>query len=192
MKKLSLIVLLAAAVVSVSVFSTYMVRREEIASRHRAVDQTWNHVNSAIQRRADLVPAVLSSMKTVVVRHRDLAAEVEQSRSDVQSAKTPTDTIAANRRLDSAASRLLALQQEDPNMLFNQKFFVVQDQWAAASNRIAPERIRYDNAVQDYNAFISDFPNDVFARWGSFGPVENYFSADANAASRTTAELMRR
>ena len=192
MKKLSLIVLLVAAVVSVSVISTYLVRRDEIASRHHAVDESWNHVNSAIQRRADLVPAVLSSMRTVVAHHRDLAAEVQQAADAVQSAKNPADTIAANRRLDASVSRLLALQQDDPDMLFNQKFFLVQDQWATASNRVTPERIHYDQAVQDYNAFITDFPNDVFARWASFAPMENYFHADADAATRTTAELLRK
>ncbi len=192
MKKLSIVVLLVAAIVSVSVSSTYLVRRDEIASRRHAVDEAWNHVNSAIRRRADLVPAVLASMKTVAVHHRDLTAEVEQARTDVQSSKTSVDIIAANRRLDSSVSRLLALQQDDPDLLFNQKFFLVQDQWATASNRVAPERMHYDQAVQEYNAFISDFPNDVFARWASFGPMENSFSADANAAPRTTAELTRK
>lgn len=192
MKKLSIVVLLVLAIVSVSVFSTYMVRRDEIASRRHTVDESWNHVNSAIQRRADLVPAVLSSMKTVVANHRDLAAEIQQAAADVQASKTPVDTIAASRRLDGSVARLFALQQDDPDLLFNQKFFLVQDQWAAASNRVAPERIHYDQAVQDYNAFISDFPNDLFARWASFSPMENYFSADANAASRTTAQLMRK
>lgn len=192
MKKLSIVVLLVVAVISVSVFSTYMVRRDEIASHHRAVDESWKHVNSAIQRRADMVPAVLSSMKTVAAHHRDLVAETEQARSEVESAKNPVDIIAANRRLDASVSRLFALQQDNPDLLFNQKFFLVQDQWAAASNRVAPERVHYDQAVQDYNAFISDFPNDVFARWASFGPMENYFSADANAATRTTAELMKK
>ena len=68
----------------------------------------------------------------------------------------------------------------------------MQDQWAAASNRVTPERIHYDQAVQNYNAFIAEFPNDIFARWASLPPMENYFSADANAASRTTAELTHR
>ncbi len=190
MKKLSIVVLLVAAVVGVSVLSTYMVRRDEIASRRDSVDQAWNHVNSAIQRRADLVPAVLASTKAT--RNRELVAEVQQARAGVQSASTPVDIIAANRRLDAAVSRLFAAQQNDPDVLFNQKFFAVQDQWATASNRVAPERVHYDQAVQSYNAFISDFPNDVFARWASFTPMENYFHADANAASRTTAELMRK
>ena len=192
MKKLSIVVLLVAAVVSVSVFSTYLVRRDEIASRRHKVDEAWNHVNSAIQRRADLVPAVLASMKGVAAHHRDLATEIGQARADVQSSKTPVDMIAANRRLDASVARLFALQQDDPDLLFNQKFFLVQDQWAAASNRVAPERIHYDQVVQDYNSFISDFPNDVFARWASFTPMDNYFNADATAATRTTAKLLRK
>ena len=190
MKKLSIVVLLVAAVVGISVFSTFAVRRDEIASRHRSVDQAWSRVNSAIQRRADLVPAVLASTKAT--RNRELAAEVEQARADVQSASTPVGAIAASRRLESAVSRLFALQQDDPDLLVNRKFFAVQEQWAVASNRIAPERVHYDQALQRYNAFIADFPNDVFARWASFSPMENYFQADANAATRSTAELIRK
>ncbi len=192
MKKLSIIVLLVAAVVGISIFSTYVVRRDEIASRRHAADQAWNHVHSAIQRRADLVPAVLASMKTVTARHHDVAAEVEQSRAEVQTASDPQKTIAANHRLDAAVARLFALQQDDPDLLFNQKFFLVQDEWATASNRVAPERVHYDQAVRDYNAFISDFPNDIFARWASYPPMENYFQSDASAASRTTAALMQK
>ena len=192
MKKLSIVVLLIAVVVGTSVLSTYIVRRDEIASRHCSVDQAWNHVSSTMQRRADLVPAILASTKASAARHRDLVAEIEQARTDVQSGATPVDTIAANRRLDAAVSRLFALQQDDPDLLVNRKFFAIQDQWAIASNRVAPERNHYDHAVQSYNAFISEFPNDVFARWASYAPMENYFHADANAASRTTAALMQR
>jgi len=192
MKKLSIVVLLLAAVVGISVFSTFVVRRDEMASRRHQVEQSWNHVNAAIQRRADLVPAVLASTKSSAGRNQAVVAEIDAARADVQAASTPVETIAASRRLDAAVARLFALEQDDPDLLVNRKFFVVQDQWAAASNRVAPERVHYDHAVQDYNAFISDFPNDVFARWASFTPMENYFSADANAASRTTAELMQR
>jgi LemA protein len=190
MKKLSVVVLLVAAIVGLSVFSTYMVRRDEIAGRRHNVDTAWTQVNSAIQRRAELVPAVLASMKATVARNHDAAADVEQASADVRSAGTPVDTIAASRRLDASMAKLYAAAQNDPDLLVNQKFFALQDQWAAAGNRIAPERVRFDRAVQDYNAFIADFPNDLFARWASFSPMENYFSADSNAASRTTAELM--
>jgi LemA protein len=185
MKKLALAAFLVVTVVGISVFSTYVVMRDEIASRRHSVDQAWNHVNSALQRRADLVPAVVASMKGVAARHRDIAADIDRALADLQSASTPVGAVVANRRLDAAVSRLFALQGDDPDLLMNQKFFAMQDQWAAASNRIAPERVRYDQAVQDYNAFISDFPNDVFAHWASFPPMVNYFIAEASASPRT-------
>ncbi len=189
MKKLSLIVLLTAAVVGISVFSTYLIRRDEIASRRHSVEQAWNQVNSAMQRRADLVPTVLASTRVTAARHPDMVAEVKHSCAEVQSAQAPADVIAANRRLDASVSRFFAASEEDPDRLFNQKFFVVQDEWAAASNRIAPERVHYNQAVRDYNAFIAEFPNDIFAHWASFSPMQNYFSAEAGAASKTTAQL---
>ena len=192
MKKLLLVFLLVAVIVGSSVLSTYVVRRDEIAARHRLVDQAWNHVNSAIQRRADLVPAALATMRATASRQPDAVSEVQQSRDRIRSAAKPEDAIAANRRLDAGMARLFAGAQDDPDLLVNRKFFAVQEQWAVASNRIAPERLRYDRAVQDYNAFIAGFPNSVFARWASFSPMENSFTADADAASRSTAQLMRK
>ena len=190
MKKTVLIVLLAAAIIGLSVFSTYIVRRDEIAARRHSVDDAWKHVNSAIQQRADLVAPVLASMRSIASRNRTVVAEVEQARADVQSASTPVDTIAASRRLEGAMSRLFASAQDDPDLLVNQKFFVMQEKWAVTSNRIVPERVQYDRSVQAYNAFIAQFPNDVFARWASFPPIENYFAADSNAASHTAEELL--
>lgn len=191
MKKLAIVFLLVAAIVGLSVFSTYAVRKDEIASRRASVDKAWRQVNSAMQRRAEMVPTVLESMKATAARHRELVAEVEQARSEVQSAKNPADTIAASRQMDAAMAKLYAAAQDDPDLLVNQKFFAVQDQWAIATNRIAPERSQYNEAIQSYNAFISEFPNDVFAKWANYPPMDNAFSADADSATRTTAELLR-
>jgi len=192
MKKIAVVFVLVAAIVGLSVFSTYAVRKDEIAARRASVDKAWSQVNAAMQRRADMVPTVLASMRATALRHHDLVAEVQQARSAVQSSNNAADTITASRQLDSAMARLYASAQDDPDLLVNQKFFAVQDQWAIASNRIAPERAQYNQAVQNYNAFISQFPNDVFARWAKFAPMDNAFSADADAASRTTAELLKR
>jgi LemA protein len=192
MKKLLTVFVLMAAIVGLSVFSTYLVRRDEMASRHAKVDKAWSQVHVAMQRRAELVPTVLATMKANAGRNHALVAEAEQATADLQTATTPADAIAASRRLDAAIARLYAAAQDDPDLLVNHKFFALQDQWATATNRIAPERVHYDHAVQDYNAFIADFPNDVFARWASFGPMENAFSSDANAASRTTAQLLQK
>lgn len=192
MKKIAVVFVLVAAIVGLSVFSTYAVRKDEIASRRANVDKAWSQVNAAIERRADMVPTVIASMKATASRHRELVAEVNEARAAVQSAQTPADTIAASRRLDAAMAKLYASAQDDPDLLVNQKFFAVQDQWATASNRIAPERSQYSDAVQNYNAFIAEFPNDVFARWAKFPPMDNAFSADANDASRTTAQLLGR
>ena len=192
MKKLLIVFVLIAAIVGLSVFSTYVVRRDEIAARRATVNKAWSQVNAAMQRRADLVPTVLATMKANAGRNHALVAEAEQARADVQAATQPADAIAASRRLDVAIARLYASAQDDPDLLVNQRFFALQDQWAIATNRVAPERVHYDQAVQDYNAFIADFPNDVFARWASFGPLENVFSSDADSASRTTAQLMQK
>src|ERR1051326_3950315 len=113
MKKLLIVLLLAASIIGISVFSTYVVRRDEIAARRHTVEQAWNHVNSAMQRRADLVPAVISVMRHMASRNRATCAEEEKARPDVQSANPPVEPTAATGRLDAAVAKLLASAQDD-------------------------------------------------------------------------------
>ena len=187
MKKIFLALLLTAAIVSISVFSTFAVRRDQIAARHAGVDHAWMRVNEAILLRNDLVPSMLSAVRATAAHDRAAAGEVRQASSDLQAASTPQATIDASHRLDTAMGTLIADAQNDPDLLANRRFFVLQDKWAAATNRIATERSNFDDAVRDYNAFISDFPNRVFAHWASFTAAPNYFTDEP---ARATAELI--
>lgn len=187
MKKLLFALVLVAAIVGLSVFSTYAVRRDQIASRRAAVEQAWTHVNEAMLRRNDMVPSMLTAVRATAARHRDAAAEVRQASSDLVAAATPQATIDASQRLDTAMAKLIEASQDDPDLLANRRFFVLQDKWAAATNWITEQRVKYSDVVRDYNGFIAEFPNRVFARWGAFTPADNYFSSTPEPAADTAA-----
>lgn len=186
MKKIFLVLVLTAAVIALSVFSTYAVHRDQIAARHAGVDHAWMRVNQAILLRNDLVPSVLSASSATTARHRDTASEIRQASSDLEAAATPQATIDASHRLDTSVASLFSAAQDDPDLLANRRFFILQDKWAQATNRIARERMTFDDAVRDYNDFISAFPNRVFARWSSFSAATDYFE---NQPAPATAAL---
>ena len=97
-------------------------------------------------------------------RHRDCLA-------------TPADEIAANGQLDGALGRLLLIVENYPQLKSNENFLRLQDELAGTENRIAVERKRYNDAVQDYNTYIGLFPNNIFARWAGFQRNDAYFAA---------------
>jgi LemA protein len=187
MKKILLVLVLTAAVVGLSVFSSFAVRRDQIAARRSDVDHAWMRVNQAILLRNDLVPSVLSALNATAAHHRATAAEVRQASSDLEAAATPQATIEASRRLDTSVASLISDAQNDPDLLANRRFFVLQDKWAAATNHIATERMNFDSTVRGYNDFIADFPNRVFARWASFSAATDYFSNQPEPASAALA-----
>ena len=187
MKKILFVLVLAAAIIGLSVFSTYAVRRDQFASRRASVDQAWTRVNEAMLSRNDLVPSMLAAINTTASRHRQVADQVRQASSDLQAAASPEATIAASRRLDSSMTALMAATQQDSDLILNHRFFVLQDKWAAATNRIADEQLHFDAAVRDYNNLISPFPNRLFARWAAFSAADNYF---ANNPAPNTAALI--
>jgi LemA protein len=93
------------------------------------------------------------------------------------SAGTPAEKIAANNQLDGTIGRLLALVENYPQLKSNENFMRLQDELAGTENRIAVERKRYNDTLQDYNTYIQKFPNDIVAGWAGFKPNDAYFKA---------------
>jgi LemA protein len=102
-------------------------------------------------------------------------------------AQTPADKIAANGQLDGAIGRLLAIVENYPQLKSNENFLLLQDELAGTENRIAVERKRYNDAIQDYNTFIGLFPNSLFAGWAGFQRNNAYFTA--TEASREVPKI---
>ncbi|HYH00977.1 MAG TPA: LemA family protein [Terriglobales bacterium] len=177
MKKL-LVVLLILVLVAVWLGSMYVGRRNEMVSKRETVNATWSQVDVVLQRRADLIPNLVETVKGFAAQEQTVFRDIANARAALISGRTPQERIAANNQLDSALSRLLVVVENYPQLRSNENFLRLQDELAGTENRIAVERRRYNETIQDYNTYISLFPNNVVASLGGFTRNDAYFRAD--------------
>jgi len=180
MKK-GVLVLLVLAIVVVLVSGSYFSRRNQMAVKREAVNAAWAQVDVVLQRRADLVPNLVETVKGYAVQEQIVFGDIAKARSALLSAQTPADKIAANAQLDSALGRLLVIVENYPQLKSNENFLRLQDELAGTENRIAVERRRYNEAVQDYNTYLSLFPNTLVASVAGFKRNDAYFKTDESA-----------
>lgn len=160
-----------------AVGGSYVGSRNEMVRKSEAVKQAWSQVDVVLQRRADLIPNLVATVKGYAQHEEKVFGDIASARSALLNAQTPAGKIAANGQLDGALGRLLAVVENYPNLKANQNFLSLQDELAGTENRIAVERRRYNTALQDYNTYIGLFPNNVFARWAGFQRNNDYFAA---------------
>lgn len=178
----ALIIVLIVLLVGGLVFgSFYFSSRNEIVRQQEAIQASWAQVDVAIQRRADLIPNLVETVKGYAAHEQKAIDEVAQARSSLLGAKTAPDRIAANERLDGALGRLLVIVENYPNLKANENFLRLQDELAGTENRISIERRRYNEAVQRYNTYIQLFPNNLVASVGGFHRNDAYFKAEGAA-----------
>jgi LemA protein len=180
MKK-GLFVLIVLVVIAVLVGGAYVSRRNQMAVKREAVNAAWAQVDVVLQRRADLIPNLVQTVKGYAVQEQTVFGEIAKARSALLSASTPAQKIAANGQLDSALGRLLVLVENYPQLKSNENFLRLQDELAGTENRIAVERRRYNETVQGYNTYISLFPNSLVASLAGFARNDAYFKTDEGA-----------
>jgi LemA protein len=159
----------------------YVSSRNEMVRKNETLKQAWSQVDVVLQRRADLIPNLVATVKGYAQQEQKVFGDIANARAGLLNARTPGEKIAANGQLDGALGRLLAIVENYPNLKSNQNFLALQDELAGTENRIAVERRRYNEAVQDYNTYIGLFPNSIFARWAGFQRNNDYFAASATA-----------
>jgi LemA protein len=159
----------------------YVSRRNQMAIKKETVNAAWAQVDVVLQRRADLIPNLVQTVKGYAVQEQTVFGAIAAARAALIGAKTPADKIAANGQLDSALSRLLVIVENYPQLKSNENFLRLQDELAGTENRIAVERRRYNEAVQDYNTYISLFPNSLVASMAGFKREDAYFKTDEGA-----------
>jgi len=161
--------------------SAYVTRRNQMAIKREAVNAAWAQVDVVLQRRADLIPNLVETVKGYAVQEQKVFGDIAAARAALVGAKNPADKIAANGQLDSALSRLLVIVENYPQLKSNENFMRLQDELAGTENRIAVERRRYNETVQDYNTYIALFPNSLVAGFAGFTRNDAYFKTDEGA-----------
>src|SRR6202162_980195 len=186
MKK-GLIVLIVLVVIALMLGSSFISRRNQMAVKREAVNAAWAQVDVVLQRRADLIPNLVETVKGFAAQEQTVFGDIAKARSALLGAHSPAEKIAANGQLDSALGRLLVVVENYPQLRSNENFLRLQDELAGTENRIAVERTRYDGAVQAYNAYIALFPNNIVASWAGFVRNNAYFAA--SPASREAPKV---
>ncbi|MCL4402764.1 MAG: LemA family protein [Acidobacteria bacterium] len=175
------IAVLAVVVLGVIFGARYVGIRNQLVTEREAINAAWAQVDVAIERRADLIPNLVETVKGYAAHEKGVIDAVANARSALAGARTPQQRIAANGQLDNALSRLLVVVENYPQLRANENFLRLQDELAGTENRIAVERRKYNEAVQKYNTEIELFPNNIVASLSGFTRNDAYFKTDANA-----------
>src|SRR5437660_9264515 len=177
----ALIALIAVVVILglivLAFFGMYVSTKNTLVQKNEAVKSAWSQVDVVLQRRADLIPNLVETVKGYAKQEQTVFGDIAKARSALLSAGTPQEKIAANGQLDGAIGRLLLVVENYPQLKSNENFLRLQDELAGTENRIAVERKRYNDTLRDYNTYVQQFPNSFFAGIAGFKPNEAFLEA---------------
>ena len=186
MKALAVFLVIVLIVVGIC-GAMYVSSRNRMVALNEQVKSDWSEVDVNLQRRADLIPNLVETVKGYAAHEETVFGDVANARAALLGAQTPESKIAANNQLDGAIGRLLAIVENYPQLKANEGFLRLQDELAGTENRIAVARKRYNDSLQAYNTFIGQFPNSLFAGWAGFQRNNAYF--EASEASRAVPKV---
>jgi len=164
-------------VVAIACGSVYVHHRNQMVSLNEQVKSNWSEVDVNLERRADLIPNLVETVKGYAAQEQTVFGDIAKARASLLGAQTPQDKIAANNQLDGALGRLLLIVENYPKLKSNENFLRLQDELAGTENRIAVARKRYNDSIQTYNTYIGQFPNTLIAPSAGFHRNEAYFQA---------------
>jgi LemA protein len=177
MKGILIGLLIVVAVIGVALASTYNV----IVTKHENISAKWAQVESQLQRRNDLIPNLVNSVKGYAAHEKTVFENVTKARSQWAAASTIDEKVKAAAGLDSAISRLLLVAENYPELKANETFLKLMDELSGTENRIAVERMRYNESVRDYNVTVRRFPGNIVAGTFGYKPASEYFKAEDKA-----------
>lgn len=153
----------------------------ELVAQREAVASAWAQVDNVLQRRADLVPNLVETVKGFAAQEKEVLGAIANARAAMIGARTPQEKIQANSQFESALGRLMVVVENYPVLKSSENFMRLQDELAGTENRISVERGRYNEAIRQYNTTVGRFPNNLFAGMLGFQRNEAYFSAEPGA-----------
>ena len=179
MKKFGIVLAIVAAVAVLAVLKGVGVYNT-IVRNNVTVSEKWGQVQNVLQRRADLIPNLVQTVKGYAAHEKQIFENVAAARAKLGGARTPEEAMKANAEISSALSRLLVIVENYPQLKADQTFTRLMDELAGAENRITVERMRYNEAVRAYNTTIRVFPSNVVAGIGGFA-AKPFFDAEERA-----------
>ena len=178
-----LVGLVVVVFVLLLVGGSYVSAKHQMVAKDQDVKASWSDIDTTLQRRADLIPNLVETVKGYAKHEETIFTDVANARAGLLGAHSPEEKIQANARLDGALGRLLAISEASPDLKANQNFLSLQDQLEGTENRIQVARRRYNDKLRDYNTFIQQFPNSLWAGIAGYHTNNAYFQA--SEGSRT-------
>ncbi len=182
--KILIVLVVLLAVIALPLLTSY----NSLVAAEETVNSTWSQVENQLQRRTDLIPNLVNTVKGYASHEETVFTEVTKAREKLIAAGTVAEKAEADQELSSSVSRLLAIAENYPELKADANFRQLADELAGTENRIATARMDYNNAVQAYNTKIRKFPTVIIANIFGFEPKE-YFKAEENANKVPTVDF---
>jgi LemA protein len=174
-------------VVALFSFGSYVTAKNQMVQKDQDVQKAFSDIDVDLQRRSDLIPNLVASVKGYANVEETVLAGIANARAGLMTAQTPNEKLAANDRLSVALLPLTRMQENYPQLKSNDQFMRLEDELAGTENRIAVARTRYNAAIEDYNVFIQQFPNSIWANLAGYRLKTGYYAADP--ASKTAPKV---
>ena len=171
---------IALAVIVVLVFSL-VGSYNRFVTLNESIKGAWAQVDNQLERRNDLIPNLVSTVKGYAAHEKEIFENVASARALLSGARSVGEKIKASQEMDGALSRLLAIAENYPQLKANENFIRLQDELAGTENRIAVERMRYNEIVLAYNVAIKTFPGNILASIFRFSEKDVYFKPEEKA-----------
>ncbi len=164
-------------------FGSYVSAKNTLVAKNEDVDNQFSEVSVQQQRRMDLIPNLVASVKGYVGEESTVLTNIANARAAVMGASDRASNIKAQSQLDVAISPLLRLQEAYPNLKSSEQFTRLSDELAGTENRIAVARQRYNRSLRDYNVYVQQFPNSIWAGIAGFKYRDEYFKGNPENSS---------
>ncbi|HWB33656.1 MAG TPA: LemA family protein [Acidobacteriaceae bacterium] len=162
-------------------FVSYVGAKNTMVEKNATIDQAFSNIDVDLQRRADLIPNLVASVKGYANVEETVLKNISDARAGLLQARTPDEKLAANDRLSVALLPFTRMAENYPQLKSNDQFMRLEDELAGTENRIAVSRLRYNDAIKDYNVYIQQFPNSIWANIAGFHARNVYYTADQSS-----------
>lgn len=182
-------ILIGVAIIVVGLIMIGVNTYNGLAKQNQKVESAWSQVQNVMQRRYDLVPNLVNSVKGSMKQEQKVFGDIAAARKSYNSASSTKEKISANAKLDQSVGTLVNVIQENyPDLKSNENVQTLMTQLEGTENRISVERKRYNDAVQTYNQSVVTFPKNIFANMMGLGQ-KPYFKASTNAQNAPTVNF---